>query len=293
MSLIVHGGAGGRRPSLKALKRLAESAVAGHDILRAGGLAVEAVVRAVEILENSGLFNAGSGANLQYDGVRRLDASVMDGSTLKAGAVVGLEGTRNPVRAARVLMDFPHVMMTNAGAAKVAAACYLESLPEPDERATRKLQRAMLREPAKVGLYRNYFSTVGAVAYDKDGDFAAAASTGGIMGMLPGRVGDTPVIGAGIYAENPCAVACTGLGEYIIRLSLAKEICMNIRTMQAVQAVRLSLRRLLRLGGEGGVIVIDKEGLPVIMHTTRYMAAAYANRRGLSEVREAFRRISV
>jgi L-asparaginase / beta-aspartyl-peptidase len=294
MLLIVHGGAGSRRPSPKALKRLAESISAGHGILRAGGTALEAVVRAVEVLENSGLFNAGSGANLQYDGVRRLDASVMDGSRLRVGAVIGLEGTRNPVKAARMLMDLPHVMMTNTGAAKIAAAHHLASMPELDEKALQKLERTKRRKSEMTGLYRRYFSTVGAVAADKSGDFAAAASTGGIAGMLPGRVGDTPVIGAGIYAENPHgAVACTGLGEYIIRLSLAKEICMNMHDMPALRAVSLSLKRLLRIGGEGGVIVMDKKEEPVIMHTTRYMAAGYANKRGLSAVREGFSRISV
>ncbi|MEJ2696388.1 MAG: isoaspartyl peptidase/L-asparaginase [Candidatus Sulfobium sp.] len=293
MFLIVHGGAGSRRPSLKALKRLAESVLAGYDILRAAGTALEAVVKAVEILENSGLFNAGCGASLQYDGIRRLDASVMDGRTLGVGSVMGLEGVRNPVIVARMLMEIPSVMMTNVGAARIAAAHNLDLLAQPDEKALRKLERALRRRMGISKLYHEYFSTVWAVAVDEGGNFAAASSTGGIAGMLPGRVGDTPVIGAGIYAENAQgAVACTGLGEYIIRLSLAKEICMNMREMKAERAARFSLKRLLGLGGEGGVIVLTGRET-VIMHTTKYMPAGYVNKRGLSGVREAFRRISV
>lgn len=294
MFLIVHGGAGNRRPSLKALKRLAESILAGHDILRSGGAATEAAVKSVEILENSGLFNAGSGANLQFDGVRRLDAAVMEGRTLGAGSVLGLEGIRNPVLVARILMDFPHVMMTNAGASRIAAAHGLEPLPAVDEKAVRRLERVRSRKGETALLYGRYFSTVGAVALDKGGGLSAAASTGGITAMLPGRIGDTPVIGAGIYCENPHgAVACTGHGEYIIRLSLAKEVCMNMKEMAAARAVRASLRRLLRLGGEGGVIAVDRKGDPVIMHTTRYMAAGYADKKGLAGIGEGFRRISL
>lgn len=294
MFIIVHGGAGSRRPTLKALKRLAEAVMAGHELLRTGGTALETVVRAVEILENSGLFNAGSGSNFQYDGVRRLDASVMDGKTLRAGSVAGLEGTANPVLVAKMLLDFPHVTMTNVGASRLAAVQHLRSLPEPGEKSLRRLERIKRLKADMTRLYSKFFSTVGAVAVAQSGDFAAASSTGGIAGMLPGRVGDTPVIGAGIYAENPYgAIACTGLGEYIIRLSLAKEICMNMRNMPTARAVRLSLKRLQALGGEGGVIAVDRRGEPLIMHTTRFMAAGYANKRGLPEVREGFRRISV
>ncbi|MBI5026022.1 MAG: isoaspartyl peptidase/L-asparaginase [Nitrospirae bacterium] len=293
MLLVVHGGAGDRKPTKKALKKLSESLSSGYEILINGGTALDAVVRSVTILEDSGIFNAGLGGNLQLDGVRRLDASVMEGRNLKAGSVIGLEVIRNPIRLAKIIMDLPHVIFTNTGARNIADAKNLEPLPEPDKKSLEKLERIKKKGEEIVRIYEQYFSTVGAVALDKYGNLAAGASTGGIKAMLPGRVGDSPIIGAGIYAENSMgAVSCTGRGEPIIRLSLAKEICMNLRNMPLSRSVELSLRRLSKIGGKAGVIVINSKGQFTITHSTKYMPSGYVNKKGIV-VKEGFKRKSI
>ncbi len=282
MLLIVHGGAGDRKPTKKALKKLSESLSAGYKILSSAGTALDVVVNSITILEDSGIFNAGSGGNLQLDGVRRLDASLMAGKDLKTGSVIGVEGIKNPIKLARIVMDLPHVTLTNIGAKKIAEAHNLELLPEPDKKALKKLEKTKKKKNEAIRDYKKYFSTVGAVALDKYGNLASGASTGGIWEMLPGRVGDTPVIGAGIYAENSLgAVSCTGKGEYIIRLSLAKEICMNLKKMSPFMAARSSLKRLIEIGGDAGVIIINKEGQFIISHTTKYMASGYVSKKGM------------
>jgi len=277
MILIVHGGAGARKPGKQALKKLHESLSSGYNILRNGGTALDAVTGSIRALEDSGTFNAGLGANLQIDGVRRLDASVMEGRELRAGSVIGLEGTRNPIVAARSIMNLPNVMLTNIGAKKIVDREKIPTLPPTDKSNLLRLRQKTQKGKALMQLYKHYFSTVGAVALDEHGDLAAGASTGGIAAMLPGRVGDSPIIGAGVYAENSLgAVSCTGMGEYIIRLSLAKEICMNMKDLSPYKAASFSLRRILRMGGEAGVIVMSKEGGFTIAHTTEYMASGYA-----------------
>ena len=282
MLLIVHGGAGEKRPTKKALKKLSVSLSSGYEILGNGGTALDAVVKSITILEDSGLFNAGSGGNLQFDGVRRLDASIMNGKDLKTGSVIGVEGIKNPIKLTRIIMDLPHVMLTNVGARRIADAHKLEPLPEPDKESLEMLEKIKSKEKEMVRIYKEYFSTVGAVALDKYGNLAAGSSTGGIAAMLPGRVGDTPIIGAGTYAENSFgAVSCTGRGEYIIRLSLAKEICMNMKRMSPLKAAQFSLKRLSKIGGKAGVIVINKKGQFVMLHSTRYMASGYANEKGI------------
>ncbi len=281
MILAVHGGAGSRKPSKKALKKLAESLSAGYEVLRGGGAALDAVVGSIEILEDSGLFNAGPGGNLQLDGVRRLDAAVMEGIALKVGAVIGVEGVRNPIKLARIIMDLPNVVLTNTGAGKIAGAHRLARLTEPDETALKKLRRESGKKEKVRRIYEDFFSTVGAVAMDGNGALAAGSSTGGIRAMLPGRVGDTPVIGAGVYAENPRgAVACTGKGECILRLCLAKEICMNMKEMTPLKAARLSLGRLLDIRGRAGVIAINGKGQSAILHSTPYLAAGHVSEKG-------------
>ncbi len=289
MLLIVHGGAGNRKPSQKALKILSESLAAGYEVLKLGGSAMDAVVMAITTLENSGIFNAGLGGNLQFDGVRRLDASLMEGKDLKAGAVIGLERIRNPILGARIVMDTPHVMFTNRGARTLMKG--LAPLPKPDKKALNKLGRTKKRAKRVLTLYNRYFSTVGAVAMDAHGDVAAGSSTGGTSAMLPGRVGDTPVIGAGAYADNSSgAVSCTGKGESIIRRALAKEICMNLDILPPFRAARVSLKRILSISGEAGVIAINRRGKFVIAHTTRYMASGYV-RKNKQLIREKFMRV--
>jgi beta-aspartyl-peptidase (threonine type) len=291
MLLIVHGGAGDRKPGKTALNKLLDSLLTGYKILSNGGTALDVVTESITVLEDSGIFNAGVGGNLQFDGIRRLDASLMEGRHLRAGSVVGLEGIRNPVKVARFVMDSPHVMLTNVGARKIADAKNLLPLPKPDETSLKKLEEIKKKEKALVEIYERYYSTVGAVALDMHGDLAAGASTGGTLAMLPGRVGDTPIIGAGVYAENSLgAVSCTGRGEKIIRLSLAKEICMNLKSLSPYEAAVLSLKRLLRMGGKAGVILINNKGRFAIIHATEYMASGYINKKGIV-VKEGFKRI--
>ncbi len=279
MILIVHGGAGNGKPKKIASRKIAEALEEGFALLRKGA-ALDAVVLAITIMEDSAIFNAGAGGLLQMDGVRRLDASLMNGRDLSAGAVLGLEGIRNPIRAARRIMSSPHVMLSNVGARKMARD--LEPLSAPGPEALARLDRLRRKEKEAALLYEEYFSTVGAAALDGEGNVAAGTSTGGSSAMLPGRVGDSPVIGAGTYADNASgAVSCTGRGEAIIRLSLAKEITMNLDAMTPSRAARHSLRRLALIGGQGGVIVTDRKGRFVIMHTTAFMAAGCANRKGV------------
>lgn len=281
MVLLVHGGAGERRPERKALDVLSAALDCGYRLLEKGGCALDAVQECIVIMENSGVLNAGSGSNLQLDGVRRLDAALMDGTGLKAGSVIGIEKVKNPIAAARILMDLPNFMMTNRGASNVARVSGLEELPEAGPRALDRLKRAR-RTGLFTGHYRHFFSTVGAVALDGQGRLSAGASTGGVFAMLPGRVGDTPVIGAGVYAENGLgAVSCTGAGESIIRLALAKEICMNLASLSVSRAARLSLKRVRAISGSAGVIVLNADGRHALMHTTRYMASGRADKRGI------------
>lgn len=291
MLLLVHGGAGTKKPTRKALRKLSESLSAGYEILLQGGSSLNAVIESIKVLEDSGIFNAGLGANYQLDGIRRLDASLMDGKELRAGSVIGLEGIRNPVMAARSVMDLPHVMLTNVSAKRIAASEGIAALPATEKKALDRLSKVAQKEKGFMQLYKRYFSTVGAVALDGHGDLAAGASTGGISAMLPGRVGDTPIIGAGVYAENPLgAISCTGIGEYIIRLCLAKEICMNLKDMTPLKSATVSLKRISQLGGEAGIILLNAYGQFTIMHTTEYMPSGYANRRGLF-VKEGFNKI--
>jgi len=291
MFLIVHGGARDSKPGKDALKKLTETLSSGYKILSKGGTAIDTVVSSITILEDSGLFNAGSGGNLQLDGVRRLDSSLMEGKDLRAGSVIGIEGIRNPIKLARIIMGLPHVMLTNTGARKIADAHKLEHLPRPDRESLAMLEELKKEKNDVVRIYKEYFSTVGAVVLDSYGNLAAGSSTGGMQAMLPGRVGDTPVIGAGIYAENSAgAVSCTGKGEYIIRLSMAKEMCMNLQRMLPLAAARVSLKRILKIGGNAGVIAINEKGRFTIAHTTKYLPSGYVDKKGIV-VKEEFKRI--
>jgi beta-aspartyl-peptidase (threonine type) len=291
MILIVHGGAGSRKPTKRSLEKIGESLTAGYEVLKAGGASCDAVMKSITILEDCGSFNAGTGGNLQMDGVRRLDAALMEGRNMKAGAAIGVEGLRNPIELAMILMDLPNVVFTNVGARKIAKAHGLATLPDPDAKALEKLRTDCAREKRTAALYRELFSTVGAVALDRGGSMAAGSSTGGVRAMLPGRVGDTPVVGAGVYAEDPWgAVACTGHGESILRLCLAKEICMGLREMPPLRAARRSIARLRLIGGRAGVIVINGKGRFVLLHSTPYLAAGHVSRRGIT-VAERFTRL--
>ncbi len=278
MILLVHGGAGGARPPTKRQDRaLREALAAGREILLGDGPALDAVVAAVRTLERSGRFNAGAGAALQLDGALRLDAAVMEGTGLRAGAVAGLTGYLHPVEAARLVMErTPHVLLTGIGAHRLAARNRLRAHPGPAASARRRWNR-LRRSPPRAHSELFPTDTVGAVALDRAGHTAAATSTGGAGAMLPGRIGDSPLIGCGLYADDRAgAVSMTGPGEPIIRLAAAKEICLRMERGAGPRAAAAAVLRRLktRAGGEAGAIVLNPRGRWTVHHTTRRMAWA-------------------
>ena len=291
--ILTHGGAGVRAMTVDQQACLADALVAGYAVLRRGAPAVAAVEASIRLLEASGLFNAGTGSRLQLDGVRRMDASIMEGRTLRAGAVAAIEQVRHPITAARLVMEkTAHVLLVGGPATRFARHCKLERLPPPTY-AQQTASRAMIRSQGRtqgpsrmtLNLYetmkqREVFGreTVGAVALDRRGNVAAGASTGGIALMLPGRVGDTPLIGSGVYADNAAgAVTMTGVGEGIIRIAVAKEIADRLASGAGpVTAARLVLNKLRRrIRGTAGALVLTPDGRFAIRHTTPSMCAGY------------------
>ena len=291
--ILVHGGAGLRsikRPQAACLTQALET---GYDLLRAGSSALEAVEAAIRVLEASGLFNAGLGSNRQLDGAKRMDASIMDGRDLRAGAVASIEDILHPISAARLVMDETvHVLLVGEPATRLATHFNLEE-QAPTKRKKQGSKRGGLaaalsegtlrlyREMAKSGLTAQKTlgqETVGAVALDQTGTVAAGASTGGVDIMLPGRVGDTPLIGCGVYADNRSgAVSMTGLGESIIRIAMAKEITDRLAEgASPATATRAVLKKLVtRIRGAAGALVLSPDSRFAIRHTTPRMIAGY------------------
>jgi L-asparaginase / beta-aspartyl-peptidase len=284
-ALAVHGGAGTISRDEASLSGAASyhdglrrALAAGRDVLAAGGGAVDAVTEAVAALEDNPLFNAGRGSVFTRAGTQEMDACVMDGTDRRAGAVAGVFGPRNPVRAARAVMDRScHVLLIGEGA---LAFCRENGVAfcDPDyfhtEARWRELQRALEhpgREPLQYG-------TVGAVARDCRGNLSAATSTGGMTGKAPGRVGDTPIIGAGTYADNAtCAVSATGHGEFFIRHVAAFAIAARLRHggQSLDQAARAVIDELAAAGGSGGVVAVDHAGALALPFNTAGMYRGY------------------
>ena len=281
--LVVHGGAGTidrshMTPEREAAYRaaLTEALNAGYRVLADGGIALDAVEAAICVLEDSPLFNAGRGAVFTSEGRNELDASIMDGSNRKAGAVAAITGVRNPVKAARLVMErTSHVMMVGAGAtqfAKEQGLQFEDSAYFYTDRRWEELQRTQEEERQHQGEFGSlalphmHLGTVGAVALDASGNLAAATSTGGLTNKRWGRVGDSPIIGAGTYADNAtCAVSCTGRGEVFIRCSAAREVAalMEHRGLSLEEAAkRVVQEELVKLGGPGtgGLIALDRNG---------------------------------
>jgi beta-aspartyl-peptidase (threonine type) len=270
---------------------------AGSAVLAGGGSALDAIQAAIELMEDDPLFNAGRGAVFTAAGRNELDAAVMDGSDLTAGAVAGLTTTRHPIAAARAVMEqSPHVMLIGEGADTFSASVGLEQVDPAfffTERRWRGLESALARQslpiPARPEgapgpmasldlpappLNERKFGTVGAVALDSEGRLAAGTSTGGMTAKRWGRVGDVPVIGAGTYASNAegCAVSATGDGEFYIRASVARDICARIAAgATARTAGQAEVDEALSLGGSGGVIVMDLQGRPSFAMTSSGM----------------------
>jgi beta-aspartyl-peptidase (threonine type) len=273
--IAIHGGAGTlpRADMSTEAERsyragLKEAIDAGFAVLQAGGTSMDAVTRAVVLLEDNPLFNAGKGAVFTLDGRNELDAAIMEGSTLKAGAVCGVTRIRNPVTLARAVMErSQHVMLAGTGAEEFAASQGFSFVPpsyfHTPER-WRQLERIRGGDAGLSALTISHIGTVGAVAVDGQGRLAAATSTGGMTGKRYQRIGDSPIIGAGTYADDrACAVSATGHGEVFIRTVVAHEICARMRFggRSIGAAVReVVLVELPPLGGEGGVIAIDARG---------------------------------
>lgn len=281
ITLVIHGGAGTiKRENMTPEKERAYQAAlgvaldSGYAVLKRGGRSPEAVIAAIRIMEDSPLFNAGKGAVFTNEGKNELDASIMDGSNLMAGAVAGVTTIKNPITAAYAVMTrSEHVIMIGPGAEKFAAAQGLEIVDPAyffDSTRYKQLLKARADEGNReAALYDPYikdrkFGTVGAVALDQYGNIAAGTSTGGMTNKRYGRVGDAPIIGAGTYADNAsCAVSATGWGEYFIRLGVARDIAAllqygNLSITEAADSV--VMKKLPRLGGDGGIIALDRRG---------------------------------
>lgn len=267
-AFVIHGGtlseqvpAADEKEIRAAMK---EALLAGKKILESGGKSMDAVETAIKILEDSPWFNAGRGAVFTSEGTNELDASIMDGSNLKAGSVAGLTHIKNPISLARMVMErTKHVMLAREGAEAFAKEQHVE-LVDPKYFFTQKRWDDLQKEKKKAGEESKPHGTVGAVALDLSGNLAAGTSTGGTTNKKFGRIGDSPIIGAGTYANNhTCAVSCTGTGEYFIRLVAAHEVSSLIeKSGKSVEeaANEVILQKLKDLGGDGGLIAIDSKG---------------------------------
>ncbi|TRZ45916.1 isoaspartyl peptidase/L-asparaginase family protein [Robertkochia solimangrovi] len=304
--IVIHGGAGtilkkNMTPEKEAEYRakLEEAIRAGYTILEAGGTSLDAITATIQVMENSPLFNAGKGAVFTNEGTNELDTSIMDGKTLNAGAAAGVTTVKNPILLARAIMDSSeHVMMAREGAEKFAKEQGLE-IVDPSyfytENRYKSLERIKEREKTELDhdgqasfydpiIKDSKFGTVGCVALDKDGNLAAGTSTGGMTNKRWGRIGDSPVIGAGTYANNKtCAISSTGWGEYFIRGVIAYDISamMEYGNKTLAEASSLVIQdKLSKMGGDGGIIGIDHEGNAVMEFNTAGMYRASMNRKG-------------
>ena len=298
-AIAIHGGAGAvPRANLSAERERAyraglETALdAGFAVLERGGTSLDAVTTAVRLLEDDPAYNAGRGAALTRDGAAELDAAIMDGQQMRAGAVASVRHVRNPVELARRVMEKSrHVLLVGAGAEEFALEEGFTLVPNHYFRTTERLEQLEAEQrgkrvsdlvpPAPQG-------TVGAVARDAAGNLAAATSTGGLTNKRPGRVGDSPIIGAGTYAKNGvCAVSATGHGESFIRAVAAHHVCaaLEYRGLTLEQAVHELLHVVLRgLGGDGGLIAVDRDGQLVLQFNTEGMFRGARDAHGRREI---------
>jgi beta-aspartyl-peptidase (threonine type) len=292
IALAIHGGAGTiRRADLSpddetAIRATLHDALQrGYDVLRRGGASLDAVQAAITVLEDSPRFNAGKGAVLTSAGTVELDASIMDGATLKAGAVAGILHVKNPLSLARLVMEkSPHVMLAGEGAEAFARAQGVPMVPQ--EYFITEPRREQLRKAKSVGSLAptEKYGTVGAVALDARGHLAAGTSTGGTTNKMPGRIGDSPIIGAGTYADDrSCAVSATGHGEFFIRNVVAYDICarMLYRGESLAHAAEdVVMKKLVAQGAGGGVIGVDRAGNVTMPFNTEGMYRGWVDAAG-------------
>src|SRR5438034_4212281 len=302
IGLAIHGGAGTIELSNMTPERereyragLQRALTAGYEILKRGGSSLDATEAAVRTLEDDPHFNAGKGSVFTSAGTNEMDAAIMDGKTLAAGAVASLKHIKSPIDLARLVMEKSgHVMMDSEGAEAFAKENGIELVDQKyfftQDRwdALQKIKAAEKSRTSGVGKAflitdQDRHGTVGAVALDQDGNLAAATSTGGTTNKRPGRVGDTPVIGAGTYANNAtCAVSATGDGEYFIRATVGRDVSalMEYRGMSLDDATQAALDKVAKLGGKGGLIAIDQQGNIVLPFNTAGMYRGYVDPNG-------------
>lgn len=294
LSIAIHGGAGDFSPTELTSSRweayragLQAALEAGFRCLSEGRSALDAVEAAVSSLEDEPLFNAGRGAVFSHDGVNELDAAIMDGATLGAGAVAALRHVRNPVSLARRVMEHsPHVMLAGSGAEEFALEQGVPLIPRGWFYSEARYQQ-LLAARAGANSARNqldYFGTVGAVALDRAGNVAAATSTGGMTNKRWGRIGDSPIVGAGTYAANAgCAVSATGHGEYLLRATVARDVSARVELLgESVDAAAQAVvhGKLTALGGEGGLIALGRDGRAAFAFNTQGMFRGAMDDRG-------------
>jgi beta-aspartyl-peptidase (threonine type) len=300
-AIAIHGGAGAvPRATLSAERErryragLEAALDGGYAVLERGGTSLDAVATAVRLLEDHPSFNAGHGAALTRDGAAELDAGIMDGRQLRAGAVASVRHVKNPIDLARRVMEKSrHVLLVGAGAEEFALEEHFTLVPNQYFRTAERLEQLESEQRGErvsdlVPPAAPQQGTVGAVACDVAGDLAAATSTGGMTNKRPGRVGDSPIIGAGTYAKNGvCAVSATGHGEYFIRAVAAHHVCAAVeyRGLTLEQAVHELLHGILRtLGGDGGLIAIDRDGRIVMDFSTEGMFRGARDAAGRREI---------
>lgn len=298
--IAVHGGAGTILKSmltpeleLRYLGGLQQALDRGYKIIASGGTALDAVEQAVIALEDFELFNAGKGAVFTNDGIHELDASIMDGATLEAGAVSGVQGVKNPIRLAKeIMLHSEHVMLTGQGAQDFARKQELDMVPMEyyfNQYRYDQWQEAKAADTVQLDhseAKEKKFGTVGAVALDQYGNLAAATSTGGMTNKKYGRIGDSAILGAGNYANNrTCAVSCTGHGEYFIRAVVAYDVSclMEYKGMSLQQACETVVKdKLVTLGGEGGLIAVDALGNYELCFNSEGMYRGVKNNSGIN-----------
>jgi beta-aspartyl-peptidase (threonine type) len=295
--LAIHGGAGTMAPSSMDPDAdrahrigLHRALIAGHRVLAAGGPALDAAAAAVAALEDDPLFNAGHGAVFTRDGQHEMDAAVMDGATLRIGAVASICGPRNPVLAARAVMEHsPHVLLAGPGALQVLRA-HDVAFADPEYFHTARRADALQAMLAKSAGFSadlddaDRHGTVGAVALDHAGHLAAATSTGGMTGKLPGRVGDTPIPGAGTWADAACAMSATGHGESFIRIAAGHELSARLRLLHEDfdAAAAAVIAALASVGGTGGFVALDRTGRVSLPFNTRGMYRGVVDAEGVA-----------
>ncbi|PYK34787.1 MAG: beta-aspartyl-peptidase [Verrucomicrobia bacterium] len=302
IGLVIHGGAGTIERSKMTQDRereyragLERALAAGYEILKQGGASLDATEAAVHVLEDDPHFNAGKGSVFTSAGTNEMDGAIMDGKTLSAGAVAALKHVKNPISLARLVMEKSgHVMMDGEGAEAFARENGIELVDQKyffTQERWDALQKIKAMEKHRTGAAgkripitdQDRHGTVGAVALDKNGNLAAATSTGGTTNKRPGRVGDSPVIGAGTYANNAtCAVSATGDGEYFIRATVGHDVStlMEYRGMSLKEAAQAVLDKVAKLGGTGGLIAIDREGNMALPFNTAGMYRGYVDPNG-------------